>query len=285
MFGLKLGSKREIYNTMKKIYSLLIIVCLITTIIAKQDAKAGIPVTCINCSNMFTQILEYANDIESLMEGIKRYEELATHTTQNYNKISGDIKRYENMLKNTKSLPDNMNTKLAIKLKYLTNDIKSTGVRYADFAALQDIFSQLYPDYQSVAKSINPNLSSKLTRKYTEDHYDTWAKEAQSVTGKAFSMSGDQLNDLVESGGFEDAVNDLISTPEGQKEALDASNQLAAMQLEEARNLRALLAVSIQAQQQVAQKQQGIEYIQEQQSRNFWETREPTQTLNLPHGW
>ena len=61
---------------------------------------------------------------------------------------------------------------------------------------------------------------------------------------------------MIDSGEFESQVSELLSTPEGQMQALDAGNQLAGMQLEESRNLRALLASYIQTISQIEKKRE-----------------------------
>jgi P-type conjugative transfer protein TrbJ len=74
-----------------------------------------------------------------------------------------------------------------------------------------------------------------------------WTEEADRAIQATFQVSGMQLQDLSQnSAALEDHINELLSTPEGQMEALTAGNQLASIQIAEAQKLRALMATSIQ---------------------------------------
>ena len=67
------------------------------------------------------------------------------------------------------------------------------------------------------------------------------------ATQATFQLSGHQLKQLEESGELESYVNSLLDTPEGQQQALMAANQLAALQIQEARQLRELIATKVQS--------------------------------------
>ena len=58
---------------------------------------------------------------------------------------------------------------------------------------------------------------------------------------------GSQLKDLEESGKMEDYINDLVNNADGRNEMLQAGNQLAKLQYSEARQLRELVATTIQS--------------------------------------
>ena len=88
-------------------------------------------------------------------------------------------------------------------------------------------------------------LSQGMTRYHTS--WDNWSRRVDDSTRATFQLSGKQLKDLEESGELEAYVNDLLSTPDGQQKALMAGNQLAALQIQEARQLRELLATKIQS--------------------------------------
>ena len=77
-------------------------------------------------------------------------------------------------------------------------------------------------------------------------------------TKATFQLSGQQLKELEESGELEDYMNELLSSPDGQQKALMAGNQLAALQIQEARQLRELIATKVQsdlASQEKAEKE------------------------------
>ncbi len=81
-----------------KIKTTIVLLSVITFVNASM---AGIPVTCLNCSNLFTQALEYIKDIEQLAEAVKRYEQL--------------VKQTEYAVTNTMNLPGNLVQTLSLK--------------------------------------------------------------------------------------------------------------------------------------------------------------------------
>ena len=80
-------------------------------------------------------------------------------------------------------------------------------------------------------------------------------------TKATFQLSGAQLKDLENSGELESYINQLLSEPDGQQKAIMAGNQLAALQIQEARQLRELIATKVQsdlASQEKAEKEAQI---------------------------
>ena len=88
-------------------------------------------------------------------------------------------------------------------------------------------------------------LQGGMTTYHTS--WDNWSRRVDDSTKATFQLSGKQLKDLEESGELEAYINELLSTPDGQQKALMAGNQLAALQIQEARQLRELLATKIQS--------------------------------------
>ncbi len=79
----------------------------------------------------------------------------------------------------------------------------------------------------------------------------------------AFQESGSQISDIEQkSTELDSQMNDLLQTPDGQMQALEAGNQIAAMQLQESQRLRMLLAVSAQASTQKQMKDEKTEQMQ-----------------------
>ena len=76
---------------------------------------------------------------------------------------------------------------------------------------------------------------------------DKMADRIDTATKATFQLSGSQLKDLEESGKMEDYINDLVNNADGRNEMLQAGNQLAKLQYSEARQLRELVATTIQS--------------------------------------
>jgi type IV secretion system protein TrbJ len=263
----------------------IVVHILLLCILTNPAHSAPYVVQCTNCSDIFTQMLSYITEAEQLSEAVATYDELINQTLQNAEMIQQAYDRYSTMLKNTASLPETIKNKLTSEFRELVTNIQDIGSFYGDIGALHQIFDDLYPDYESLANEITS--AAKLPDRIAayRERYEEWTNQANEATKRVFSLTGQQLQDLVYSGEFESQVQELLSTPEGQKEALDAGNQLAGMQLDEARHLRALLATHIQAQQQLIMKEQLTKDVEEEERMQFYETTQDAPDIKLPLGW
>jgi P-type conjugative transfer protein TrbJ len=136
----------------------------------------------------------------------------------------------------------------------------------------------LYPEQTQLrgfAGAITPEQIEAANRQY-RDFYDTWSANVDRAAMATFQLSGQQLDDLQKDPeNFQAYLDDLLSTPDGQMKAMMAGNQLAAIQIQEARQLRELMATSIQSQLQSRMKGEKLGQTQEE----FW--REMTRTDKL----
>jgi P-type conjugative transfer protein TrbJ len=62
-----------------------------------------------------------------------------------------------------------------------------------------------------------------------------------------FQLSGQQLKDLENAGELQNYINGLLQSPDGQMKAIQSGNQLATIQIQEARQLRELMATTTQS--------------------------------------
>lgn len=212
----------------KKIQTAMILLTFITFI---NVSMAGIPVTCINCSTMFTQLLEYVKDIEQLMEAVKRYEQL--------------VKQTENMVKNTINLPSNLKSNLESQIMTAVDNVTRLKSYKADMDALYKIFTDTWPELQDL------RIDDILMQDRIEMQLKQFSKASEKIDNvlqSNFQLTGQQLQDLQDSGDFDSYLADLLSTKEGRQQAIEAGNQINALTVHEMRQTRALLANYVQAQ-------------------------------------
>ncbi len=265
---------------MKKICVFTILLFFIFT-----KPSHAIVVECINCSDLITQVLGYVVDVEDLGESVKQYEELFTQTLQGIEMIQQNINQYMNMVQNTLTLPSTIKNKLIGNLKTLVGTIKGFGSYYDDMMAMKEIFNDIYPDFDSMqaevlgASPIRTRISNYRT------HCEKWREEVDKSLEITFGVTGEQLQSMIDSGEFESQVSELLSTPEGQMQALDAGNQLAGMQLEESRNLRALLASYIQTISQIEKKREMERDIEIESKLELYDMSQGDPSVSLPTGW
>ena len=212
-------------------HKIQIIIFLLFIIVFTSVSMAGIPVTCVNCSTMFTQELEYIKDIEQMLESIKRYTQLVMQT--------------ENAITNTMNLPTHLKSNLESQIRVATANIGRLNSYKADMATLLTIFTKTWPELQNV------KIDDILMQDRIEMQLKQFSKAAEKIDNvlqSNFQLTGQQLQDLQDSGDFDNYLDDLLSSKTGRQQAIEAGNQINALTVHEMRQTRALLANYVQAQ-------------------------------------
>ena len=193
---------------------------------------------CTNCSTVFVQLLDRITSLDQLATLSNQYSEALTQTTQ-------QIAMVQNLLQNTMKLPPPLRTQLSSQLLQLSNLTGQLNTQRGDITALGQIYKSLFPSQSKLSdlQTLPPDEANKTYQEY----WDNWSRSVDQASEATFQLSGQQLADLKDSGGIQDYINQLIATPEGQMQALQAGNQLASIQIQEARQLRELMATSAQS--------------------------------------
>lgn len=200
-------------------------------------------VYCTNCSNSALQALERAIAASQLAELKTAYDEYIQQTAAQLEMVRQNIEQYENMLKHTERLPENLIGSISGELSKLSQITGALHTLRNDITGMAGVFDELYRTRDEL-KTL-ANLAGR-TATY-QSYWDDWSKRVDDATRATYQLSGSQLADLQNSGRIESYINSLLSTPEGQQEALMAGNQLAALQIHEARQLRELVATKFQS--------------------------------------
>ncbi len=227
----------------------LLFVALAILLSFTQVSKSyALSVYCANCSNMWTQALDRVTNVEQLKTMTLEYAEAVKQTYQQIELVKNNILQYENMLKNTENLPKNLINMLSNDLSKLALTTNSLSTMKADVSAMEAIYDNLYPSQEYYG-----DLSG-LGFEYQEDNnviinteFDAMSMRIDDATKATFQLSGKQLNDLQNSGELQSHINNLLSTPTGQMQALSSANQLASLQIQETRQLREMLATQAQS--------------------------------------
>ena len=205
-------------------------------------------VYCTNCSDKVTQALERVTSLEQLQTLIKSYDEAIQQTAAQLEMVQQNIEQYANMVQNTVRLPRELISKISAKLSEAGRVTAALNSMRADIQGLARIHEELYgtrDDLKNLANLPRNLLTQGVSAYHTS--WDTWSDRVDRATQATFQLSGHQLKQLSESGELEAYVNSLLDTPEGQQQALMAANQLTALQIQEARQLRELIATKVQS--------------------------------------
>ena len=232
---------------------------------------------CANCSTSFTQSLERATGVSQLAELRSQLWEATTQTAQQIRMVQQNIEQYANMLQNTAQLPANLVNELKGDFTRLASLSSNLQTQRGDMMAMEQIFMNLFPEQSlfSELAGASPAQVEQANARY-EAEWDKWSANVDRATLATFQLSGSQLADLQKDPQrFQQYIDNLLSTPDGQQKAIMAGNQLAALQVQEARQLRELMATQLQSDLASQIKSEK----EEQMQRELW--RDLSRTDNL----
>ena len=213
-------------------------------------------VYCSNCSNLFVQALERVTSLEQLSTLTNQYAEAIQQTAQ-------QVQMVQNMMQNTASLPGNLKGQLSGQLTQLASLTSTLKTQRGEMTALAEVFNTLFPEQSMFADlaGANPAEIAAANKKY-RDHWDSWSNEVDEASQATFQLSGKQLQEMQDAGELESYISNLLDSPDGQMKAIQAGNQLASIQIQEARKMRELMATNAQsalASQMKAEKESQME--------------------------
>ena len=209
-------------------------------LVQPQPARAvlGFGDTCANCSTELGDTLRQATNIAQM---IKEYDKI--------------VEQLDVMYKNLEQLPEYLKSQPVEGMKKLAGLTSEAVTLKADQNAMIQIINELYPD-QSIFAQLAGATDDEITAANEEyqRHYDAWSAEVNRGILGTFQVSGRQLQEMTDNGELETYIDNLLKTPEGQEQALEAANQLAAMQLKDSIATRELIAAMAQGQAVTAAK-------------------------------
>jgi P-type conjugative transfer protein TrbJ len=221
----------------------------------------ALTVACVNCSDNWTQQMDRITNLEQLQNALKSYQEAIQQTQQQIQLVQNNIKQYENMVQNTLNLPQNLLNQVKGQFSELAKLTSQLKFQKGDYLAMSQVFDETYPELD-LLKTIVDGTGSKTVAEV----WEKWSKETDRAAQATFQVTGSQLKDLAEdSEALDRHISDLLSTPEGQMQAIQSGNSLAAIQVSELRQLRALMAASIQSTTQAMMKNEKREQLSVEQ--------------------
>lgn len=217
-----------------------IVFLLVTAFVLSNAAPAvAMTVWCSNCSEKFVQYMERITNVEQLESLWKTYSENVQQTAQQIRLVQQTIEVYRNMVVNTISLPFSVVNAVKGDMMNMVKLINKLGTTIADLQTLDAIYTSSYPHWNGAKELTSPEQY--------QTKWEDWSKRVDDATQAAFQLSGAQLKAMEDdTPALEAHISNLLSSPAGRKQAIEAGNHLAAMQLQEARELRMLIGTHIQ---------------------------------------
>ena len=209
----------------------------------------ALTVTCTNCSTSLVQLLDRITSMEQLQNIIGQYHENIQQTAQQIRMVQQNIEQYANMVQNTVQLPANLVNELKGNLTRLANLSNNLKTLRGDIVGLGQVFNSLFPEQALFGElaGAGPEQVEAANARY-QQQWDKWSETVDQASQATFQLSGHQLDELQKDAGrFQSYLDELLSTPDGQQKAIMAGNQLSALQVQEARQLRELVATQVQS--------------------------------------
>ena len=254
---------------MKALLFILALLCMLVT-----PPAHALTVSCVNCSNSLLQALDRATNMEQLSTLISEYHESITQTAQQIRMVQQNIEQYANMLQNTAQLPVTLVNELKGNLTRLANLSGNLKTLRGDTVGLGQVFNSLFPEQALFGElaGASPEQVEVANAKY-QQQWDKWSETVDQASQATFQLSGQQLDDLQKDAGrFQSYLDELLSTPDGQQKAIMAGNQLSALHVQEARQLRELMATQVQSNLASQMKEEKENQMSEEAWRNTLKT-------------
>lgn len=238
------------------------------------QAQAAKSVYCVNCSTSLVQTLQTGISKSQLGRLIVQYKEAVKQTAYQLQMVQTQIAQYKTMTQNTLQLPAELVGEVSGTFSELAQLTSKLNTLRGDLTSLGTMFTELYPDQTSLKAlaGAKPEDIARAIGQY-QTHWDTWSANVDRASQATFQLSGSQLQALQsDSGRFQAYINKLLSTPEGQQQALMSGNQLAALQINETRQLRELIATNIQSDLSALEKAEKERQMEQEFWRKFTNT-------------
>jgi type IV secretion system protein TrbJ len=236
---------------------------VIGTLSYPRPAQAQFAVVCANCSQLVTQVQEFARQILQYAKQVQQYEL--------------QLEQYQNMVKNTKSISRSYFDDALNQIRGIETTMRSgTNIMYK-LSNLDQEFRRAYPDYQSVFASIE-----YLDQSTSMNNYAARSAEAMDLARTALLAASRSSQDMQQDQIKMDSIGMQVTGADGNLDALQAAGQYAqhsAQQLMKMRQI-ALLQVQLQA-DYLANQQREADLARAQL--DYWVQDEPLPAERSPN--
>jgi P-type conjugative transfer protein TrbJ len=229
----------------------------ITGFVTAHSAQAQLAVHCVDCSTMWTQLLEYGKQAQQLETQLQQYE------TQ--------LQQYANMVTNTVALPQQM-----------------WGTVQSDVMQVRNL--------SNAASLLSGNAGSIVTRLQSASGYASQAANLGNIAGQFTTWQqtiGDNVNTLGRTLGLQQdqqAGNATLLTTleshsqsaQGQMQAIQAGNELAHANAAQLQQIQATLTATAQM-QATGMAVDADRRASEDAAMLHFSTPQPIQTSGYPH--
>lgn len=183
-------------------------------------------VYCTNCSTVFSQVMQYAQQVET-----------AANTAQ---QLETQIQQYQNMLLQGLSLPTSAFQQLTSNFSQIQSLYNQSTALAGNLSNFDRNFQSKFPGYSTYLNKIGTNPN------YVQSFYNQWTQNGLDSNKTAMAVAGDNVNQIpAEDQTLAGLVNQSQSA-QGRLQAIQAGNQIAAQQVQQMQKLREMMNAQIQ---------------------------------------
>lgn len=227
------------------------------SLVTAPPAHAQLATVCVNCSNIFEQFMQYAEELDTAISTANTY--------------ANQIKQYENMVQQGMTLPNAAFSNAMQDIRGL-NALVAQGRNIAYSASnLQSQFKQAFPDFKSY-------LKQGVTWQDAQTQYAKWNDQTTDASLAALKAAGYQMNEIThgDEASIINALQQQSNGAGGRMQAIQAGNAIAVEQVKQLQKLRQLMATQMQLQADTVAAAQGRLKMQEAIQQNEYATPAPT---------
>lgn len=195
---------------------------------AKAQFGFGGAVYCTNCASSITQATQVAQAIQT-----------ALNTA---NQLRTQIQQYQNMVQQGISLPSAMFYSLTSDIRELERLYQDSVTMAGNMAGFDRDFRAEYGDYERYL------TAHRLRPDYMDTSYRRWHEQGADAMRVAMLGAGMNVSAIENEDAMLSQLVDRSQNAQGRMQALQASNEIAAMQVQQIQKLRQLVNGQIQAQ-------------------------------------
>lgn len=193
----------------------------VLTAAAPRPAHSQLAVTCVNCSTIWNQLLEYGKQVQQLATQLQSYQ------TQ--------LQQYANMVTNTLALPQQLWSQVQGDIMQVRNLSNAASLLSGNAGSIVTRL-QSASAYANQAASLG-NIAGQLT---------TWQQTIGNSVGTLGKTLGLQQNQQASDAALLASLEQHSQSAQGQMQAMQAGNELAHATAVQLQQIQATLAVTAQ---------------------------------------
>jgi P-type conjugative transfer protein TrbJ len=180
-----------------------------------------------------TEITQILNNVQLMSSYVQEVSQVANQITQ----ISNQLQMYQNMITNTQSLVGQPLQNAMQTLNQLRNAINQASQLSYTFQSVDQYFQQLNPNYANLFQGNNYANQQQFWRTSVDTYCEASLKTASF-----------EIADMQNETQFLASLNQRSSSALGQKEAIQAGNEIALHMVAQMDRLKSLTATQAQTQ-------------------------------------